>query len=574
MPVAEFPGRFGWGYDGVNLFAPTQLYGTPDDLRRFVDRAHALGLGVILDVVYNHLGPDGNYLREFSAGLLHRPAPDRLGRRASTSTARLGAGARVLPRPTPRYWIDEFHLDGLRLDATQSIFDDVRRAHPRRDRHAGARGGAADARRSSSPRTSRSRRAWSGPSERGGYGLDALWNDDFHHTAMVALTGKREAYYTDYRGTPQELISAAKWGYLYQGQRYTWQQQRRGTPALDLPPGPFVAFIENHDQVANSARGQRVHQLTSPGRYRAMTALPAARPGHADAVPGTGVRLLARRSSTSPTTAGELGAKVREGRAEFLTQFPSIAAPEMLATLPDPADPRDVRALQARLRGARTRTQSIYALHRDLLRLRRRDPVFRAQRPHGVDGAVLGPEAFVLRFFGERGTERDGGADRLLVVNLGVDLALDPAPEPLLAPPAGHALARPVVERRRGLRRRRASRPSRRDTTGAFPATPPSCSRRCPRQRRTIRRAARARRPRKRRRAASALRRLGTHLVPAPLRSLTSAGESVREAAARPRVAGDQRPRRLRRRARWRACRRGAITACSSPRCPRRSGAW
>src|SRR5204863_4023049 len=111
------------------------------------------------------------------------------------------------------------------------------------------------------------------PPDRGGYGLDALWNDDLHHSAMVALTGHSEAYYTDYLGTPQEFISALKHGYLYQGQRYRWQKKRRGTPALDQPPAAFVNFIENHDQVANSACGLRTHQRTSPGRWRAMTAL-------------------------------------------------------------------------------------------------------------------------------------------------------------------------------------------------------------------------------------------------------------------------------------------------------------
>ena len=117
------------------------------------------------------------------------------------------------------------------------------------------------------------------PPEQGGYGIDALWNDDLHHSAMVAMTGRNEAYYTDYFGKAQEFISAIKHGYLYQGQRYKWQRQRRGTPALDLEPEQFITFIQNHDQVANTARGERCHQLTSPGRYRAMTALMLLAPG-------------------------------------------------------------------------------------------------------------------------------------------------------------------------------------------------------------------------------------------------------------------------------------------------------
>src|SRR5207237_6410967 len=117
------------------------------------------------------------------------------------------------------------------------------------------------------------------PVEQGGYGLDMLWNDDFHHSALVALTGRSEAYYTDYRGTPQEFVSMAKYGYLYQGQRYKWQKKRRGTPTFGLPPAAFVNFIQNHDQVANSLRGLRAHRLTSFGRYKAMTALLLLLPG-------------------------------------------------------------------------------------------------------------------------------------------------------------------------------------------------------------------------------------------------------------------------------------------------------
>ena len=125
------------------------------------------------------------------------------------------------------------------------------------------------------------------PIEKGGYGLDAVWNDDFHHSAVVAVTGRAEAYYSDHRGTPQELISALKWGYLFQGQYYAWQKQRRGTSTAGLDASRFVMFLQNHDQVANSARGLRLHQLTSPGRYRAATAL---LPQSANAVPRLRVR--------------------------------------------------------------------------------------------------------------------------------------------------------------------------------------------------------------------------------------------------------------------------------------------
>jgi len=227
MPVHDFCGRYGWGYDGVDFFAPTRLYGSPDDFRAFVDTAHSLGLGVILDVVYNHAGPEGNYLKNF--------APNYFTDRYSTDWGEAfnfdgsnAAPVRDFFISNAGYWIDEFHLDGLRLDATQNIYDasevhilaeiaaQVRRA-------AGGRSTIVVA--ENEPEETRLVRSV----ESGGYGMDGMWNDDFHHSAMVALTGHNEAYYSDYRGTPQEFISAAKRGFLYQGQYYSWQRQRRGT---------------------------------------------------------------------------------------------------------------------------------------------------------------------------------------------------------------------------------------------------------------------------------------------------------------------------------------------------------
>jgi maltooligosyltrehalose trehalohydrolase len=434
MPVADFPGRFGWGYDGVDLFAPCRLYGRPDDLRRFVDRAHQAGLAVILDVVYSHLGPDGNYLPQFSTSYF----TDQHGTDWGQAINFYGPGSepvRELIVANAGYWIAEFHLDGLRLDATQDIHD---RSRPHLLAAIGrwARQTAttlAPPRRlllvaENEPQETRLVR----PLEQGGHGLDALWNDDFHHAAMVALDGRREAYYMDYRGTPQELASAVKRGYLYQGQRYAWQRKRRGTPTRGLPPAAFIAYLQNHDQVANSARGERCHRLTSPGRLRALTALLLLAPASP---------LLFQGQEFCASTPflffadhrPELASAVRRGRAEFLAQFPSLRDPAVAAVLADPADPRTFE--RSRLDpGERRRHQAARELHRDLLALRRSDPVFSAEGRPGeveVDGAVVGEHAFVVRYFSPR------GIDRLLAVNLGADLDLVPAPEPLLAPPAG-----------------------------------------------------------------------------------------------------------------------------------------
>ncbi len=425
MPVAEFPGRFGWGYDGVALFAPTRLYGEPDEFRRFVDEAHGLGMGVLLDVVYNHLGPDGNYLRQFAEDYFTDRYSTDWGKPLNYDGPNSGP-VREFFTSNAGYWIDEYHLDGLRLDATQNIYDassdHILTAVSRAVRVA-ARGRSTILVAENEPQHVQLVR----PLEQGGYGLDALWNDDFHHSALVALTGHNEAYYTDTQGSPQELISAVKWGFLYQGQHYSWQKKRRGTPAFGLHPATFVNFVQNHDQIANSGRGLRCHELTSPGRFRALTALLLL-------TPGTPLLFQGQEFAASSPFCffadhnPELALLVREGRASFLHQFRSLAQPGIQKWFPDPASPATFQRCKLDLSERQNHAEA-YALHRDLLKLRRDDVVFRAQRPRGVEGAVLAPEAFLLRFFGE------GGDDRLLLVNLGRDLHLVSAPEPLLAPP-------------------------------------------------------------------------------------------------------------------------------------------
>jgi len=425
MPLAEFPGRFGWGYDGVALFAPSHLYGEPDDVRRFVDDAHGHGIAVILDVVYNHVGPDGNYLRAFSPDYFTDRYQNAWGEAINFDGPSSGP-VREFFLANAAYWVEEFHMDGLRLDATHQIFDSspehILAAMAKRTREAAGVREVVLVAENESQQTRLARAL-----QHGGYGLDALWNDDFHHSAMVALTGCKEAYYEHYPGKPQEFVSAAKYGYLYQGQRYSGQKSREGSPAWGLRPAQFVNFLENHDQVSNSGQGKRVHMLTTAGRYRAATALLLL-------LPGTPLLFQGQEFAASAPFCffadhvEELRHKVREGRAKFLSQFRSLATPKMQARLADPGSPSTFEMCKLDLSERQTHAH-VYQMHKDLLRLRRDDPVFRAQRPGGVDGAVLAEEAFVLRFFGgEYG-------DRLLLVNFGRDLRLDPAPEPLLAPP-------------------------------------------------------------------------------------------------------------------------------------------
>lgn len=426
MPVADFPGQFGWGYDGVQLYAPAAIYGTPDEMRGFVNRAHSLGLAVLLDVVYNHIGPDGDYLSKFSPFYFSKKYKTDWGEAINYDGNHCGP-VREFFRENAAYWIREFHIDGLRFDATQDLHDETR---PHILAEIGQAARAAAAPRSilligeNEPQNTLLLK----PVCKGGFGLDALWNDDYHHTAMVALTGKSEAYYSDYRGTPQEFVSSAKYGYLFQGQRYRWQKKRRGTPALDLPKGSLVTFIQNHDQIANSARGERVDKLTAPGKLKALTALTLL-------MPGTPMLFQGQEfGASSPFLyfadhKPELADKVARGRVEFLSQWRSLAAPEMLQCFNDPGTRETFEICRLDFSEV-DRHAALYALHRDLLRLRREDPVISLQAQDGIDGAVLSDDCFVLRFFSP-----GYSGDRLLLINLGRDLHLDPAPEPLLAPP-------------------------------------------------------------------------------------------------------------------------------------------
>jgi maltooligosyltrehalose trehalohydrolase len=426
MPVAEFPGRFGWGYDGVFPYAPTRLYGTPDHFRAFVDAAHEHGLAVILDVVYNHLGPDGCVFARYSRDYFARSNEWGDGLNFDGTNA---GPVREFFSSNAAYWIDEYRLDGLRLDATQAMHDESDE-HILRLVATRARAAAAGRRivlvAENEPQHTRLVR----PPDQGGYGLDALWNDDFHHSAVVAMTGRREAYFSDHRGTPQEFVSAAKYGFLFQGQRYKWQQQPRGTRTDGLEPAAFVNFLENHDQVANTGDGSRLRLGTTPGRYRAMSALLLL-------MPGTPLLFQGQEFGASAPFLffadhrPELAAAVQKGRAEFLSQFPSLAGAETRQHLPAPHDPHtfertilDWDEYDSHVHERR--------LYEDLIVMRRADRAFAEQRAGGVDGAVLTTESFVLHFFAESADD-----ERLLWVNLGPDLVAGSFPEPLLAPPDG-----------------------------------------------------------------------------------------------------------------------------------------
>ncbi len=428
MPIAEFPGRWNWGYDGVALYAPAHVYGDPHALKRFVDEAHHRGLAVILDVVYNHLGPDGNYLPSFSDDYFTDRYPNEWGKAINFD----GPGSSAVRHffvQNACYWINEFHLDGLRLDAVHA-FHDSSPVHIIVALSQAARRAAGER---SIILIAECEAQWVHciqSIEEKGWGLDGIWSEDFHHAMRVAATGRSEGYYTDYRGTPQELISCVKRAFLYQGQRYQWQRKPRGTVVGNEPAERFVFYIQNHDQIANQLWGERLHAKTSPGLFRVLTTLLLLSPQTPMLFMGQEFCASASFSFFADFPPGELPKKVHEGRREFLAQFQSYASSAAQANIADPCDPREFKRSKLDL-SERDQHAESYALHRDLIRLRREDPVIAGQARDAIDGAVIGSKAFVLRYAGAQGD------DRLLLINLGPDLLYRPAPEPLLAPSPG-----------------------------------------------------------------------------------------------------------------------------------------
>jgi len=429
MPLAEFSGRFGWGYDGVFLFAPFHEYGTPDDARVFINDAHGLGIAVILDVVYNHLGPVGNVLPEFSDWYLAEHDTE-WGRGFNVDGAHSEA-VRAFMRANVRHWIDEYHFDGLRFDAVHSIVDGspdhivheltrhARQVARSRRLFVVAENEAQNVAFLKDPLVNNER-------ERGPGALDGIWNEDWHHSAFVTLTGQSVAYCADYDGTANEFAAMAQWNLLYQGQWYSWQKQRRGTDARGCPSSAFVCFLENHDQVANTGRGARLHQLANPSRWRAMVSL---------LLLGPGVPMLFQGqecATSSPFTyfadhTGDLADAVRKGRLEFLSQFPQLTDPATHDVLPDPADEKSFRSCKIGWT-MHPGSEDARLLHTDLLALRRSDAVLSGLGTSAtkIASSAPTPDVVLIRY-------TTGAEERLLVVNLGRQTKLR-MNDPLLAP--------------------------------------------------------------------------------------------------------------------------------------------
>lgn len=361
MPLADFAGRWGWGYDPAAFFAPSRAYGTPDDLRALVDAAHELGLAVYLDVIYNHLGPDGAYLPAFSPSVFtdrhHTPWGRALNFDGPDSD-----GLRRFVIENALMWLGEYHADGLRLDATFAIIDDS-------PTHILAELAREAARLPGPERLlfaedHRNLVMLIEPPERGGYGLHGVWSDDFHHQLRRRLTGDNQGYYEPYSGSTEDIAATINGNWFFSGPARGGRPDR-GSDASDFPPERFVFALQNHDQIGNRPYGDRLASAVSPAAYRAASALLAF-------VPQLPLLFMGQEwGACTPFQYfsdhhDELGRLVSEGRR---AEFPEFAWDE---NAPDPQDPDTFQNSKLDWsdlnRPGHARTLRLY---RDLLELRR-----------------------------------------------------------------------------------------------------------------------------------------------------------------------------------------------------------
>jgi maltooligosyltrehalose trehalohydrolase len=395
MPVAAFSGTRNWGYDGVLPYAPASPYGTPEEFKALVDRAHGLGLMVLLDVVYNHFGPDGNYLHSYAADFFHPEIHTPWG--AAIAFDR--EPVRRFFIDNARMWLEEYRLDGLRFDAVHAIGDEsfldemaaeLRAATQGREVHLVLENEANDA-------------------DRLERGYDAQWNDDFHNIAHVMLTGETEGYYEAFAKRPAEkLARCLAEGFAYQG------ENGRGSPSGHLRTTAFVPFLQNHDQVGNRAMGERLIRLTAKERLRAATALLLLMPQ---------VPLLFMGEEAGSKSAflfftdfhNELADAVREGRRKEFAKFRAFADAEARARIPDPNDPA---TFERSRREPGPDVAEWRTFYRELLALRRNKIVPRLKGARGEGAEVLSDSAVLARWL-------MGDGSRLTIF---VDLGVYPRP--------------------------------------------------------------------------------------------------------------------------------------------------
>jgi len=394
MPLADFPGRRNWGYDGVTPFAPSRAYGRPDDLRGLVDRAHALGLGVIIDVVYNHLGPEGAYLPQFSPEFLTKKHETPWGAAVNLDDTGCEHVRRLLI-DNALHWIHEYHADGLRLDATHALIDTSRQpfvAELTRTVH--------EAR---SPRPlvfaedHRNLAEMVLNADRGGWDIDGVWADDLHHVVRSAVAGDNHGYYQDYTGSADELADTMRRGWLFVGQHSRHEEAPRGTDPSDVEMRRAVICVQNHDQIGNRALGDRLNHTVDPASWRAVVTLLLV-------APMTPLLFMGQEWAASTPFLfftdfePDLGKKVVEGRRREFRDFPEFATVEAAERIPDPQ-------ADATFEASRLKWDEVHegehaaslALHRTLLDLRAAHPALQASDERSCDAHALDDQTIVIR---------------------------------------------------------------------------------------------------------------------------------------------------------------------------------
>jgi maltooligosyltrehalose trehalohydrolase len=402
MPIAAFPGKRGWGYDGVGLFAPFAAYGSPEQLNAFVDGVHAQGMSVLLDVVYNHLGPDGNALPAFSDSYFDGQRRTPWG----AAPALEKPPFRRLICDNVRYWLETVGFDGLRLDATHEL-------EPGGDPHILA-AISRIARACTPPAVLMAEDGRNDPNLLLEHGVNAVWSDDFHHAAHVLLTREQEGYYAGFSGELSELSRVIERGQLYEGQVFGPSGKARGKPPVDVAHERFVFALQNHDQIGNRAHGERLRALSSSDAYRAASVLLLF-------LPSTPLLFMGQEwASSSPFLffsdhAGDIGHAVSKGRRAEFAHFSAFRDSDP-DSLPDPQ--AESSFLRSKLDWSERRSPEhaqTLSLYRRALELRRTDPVLRAATE--LRTGVIGETLWVLR------TSTIG--ERLLLFNAGAPTALE-----------------------------------------------------------------------------------------------------------------------------------------------------
>jgi maltooligosyltrehalose trehalohydrolase len=400
MPVAQFPGDRNWGYDGVYPFAPQSSYGGPEGLKRLVDACHRRGLAVILDVVYNHLGPEGNYLGCFGPYFTDRyrtPWGEAVNFDGPDSDA-----VRHYFISNALYWVTEYHVDALRLDAIHGIFD-FSALHILQELAEAAHGEARRLGRAVPVIAESSLndvRTITAP-QKGGHGLDAQWDDDFHHALRTLLTGERDGYYVDF-GEFSQLAKAFREGFVYSGQYSRYRRRRHGSSSAGLAPGRFVVFSQNHDQVGNRMRGERLGHSAGPEKLKLAAGAVLLAPYLPLLFMGEEYGELAPFPYFIHHGDPELVTAVRRGRGEEFAAF------AWQGEIPDPQD--EATFLSAKIEPELRREgmhRTLFALYRELIRLRKAlPPLRRLSREETEVAEIAAAKVLVLR--------RWAGADEVL----------------------------------------------------------------------------------------------------------------------------------------------------------------